>query len=105
MALVDIMRHGKSEHARISAAVHLMDRGHGRIPQGSWSAPENHLDHVYRTVEEIQEELRRQRLPENLIGNITSKIEAENRGNGQNSENGQPLPVAEEQWENDYEDS
>jgi hypothetical protein len=35
MTLVDIMRHANSDHARISAAGHLLDRGHGKTPQGS----------------------------------------------------------------------
>jgi hypothetical protein len=35
MTLVDIMRHADSDHARISAAGHLLDRGHGKTPQGS----------------------------------------------------------------------
>jgi hypothetical protein len=44
MTLVDIMRHADSDHARISAAGHLLDRGHGKAPQGSVVDPRKHAD-------------------------------------------------------------
>jgi hypothetical protein len=44
MTLVDIMRHANSDYARISAAGHLLDRGHGKAPQGSVVDPRKQAD-------------------------------------------------------------
>ena len=114
MTLVDIMRHSKSEHARISAAVHLMDRGHGKVPQGSFdprksSSPQDNADRVYETPEEIRQELIRRRLPLRrlvpALAALLSEQDAVEREKGQNNQSGQRPPGAEEQWESDAEDS
>jgi len=116
MALVDIMRHGKSEHARISAAVHLMDRGHGRIPQGLFDDPRDSVrsEVVDRTPEEIFESIKRLRLPWRRMLPMFIQLGREKgiplgRQEGlhyedeidQNSQNGQPPQGAEERSESD----
>jgi hypothetical protein len=114
MTLVDIMRHSKSEHARISAAVHLMDRGHGKVPQGSFDprkspSQQDNAERVFETPEELRQELMRRDLPMRRLRSLFQALEREEdaaeRENGQNCQSGQRPPGAEEQWESDAEDS
>jgi hypothetical protein len=113
MTLVDIMRNSKSEHARISAAVHLMDRGHGKVPQGSFDprtspSPQDN-DREYETLEELRQDLIRRGLPMRRLRSVLADLEREEdaveREKGQNCQSGQRPPGAEEQWESDDGDS
>ncbi len=109
MTLVDIMRNSKSEHARISAAVHLMDRGHGRVPQGYFDdARKSPSSQVYRTPEEIREELMTRRLPMrrlmSVFAGLQRKDDAAEREEGQHSQNEKPPRGAGQQRESDVED-
>jgi hypothetical protein len=129
MTLVDIMRNSKSEHARISAAVHLMDRGHGKVPQGSLDDPRKQADPQdylqrradplglradggYPTSDDIIKEMRRRGITSKEAHRTAAQLErlereeeAAKRKKGQTPQNEYPPRGAEQQPESDSEDS
>jgi|GEM_PF-791279 len=54
--LLDVMKNGKSDGARVSAACAVLDRGHGR-PQTQVEFVEPDEPAVYKTVSELHEEM------------------------------------------------
>jgi hypothetical protein len=65
--LAEIMEHGESEAARISAAEKILDRALGKAPQHIDTAALRHTEIVYRSVQEIRAELEARGVPAALL--------------------------------------
>jgi hypothetical protein len=55
--LVDVMEHGESDTARLSAADKILDRALGKAPSHVDVSALRHTEIVYRSAEEIRKEL------------------------------------------------
>ena len=75
--LVDIMNNSESDAARVSAAKKILDRAVGKAPEHIDATAIKHTEIVYRSVEEIGEELRRLGLPLLSIGHVVANDEPE----------------------------
>ena len=74
--LLDVMKNGKSDGARVAAACAILDRGSGRPATQVDTVERDEHDVVYRSVEEIQRELldTLRRLPKRLIVPLLKEI-------------------------------
>jgi hypothetical protein len=65
--LVEIAEHGQSETARVSAADKILDRALGKAPQHVDVTALRHTEIVYRSAQEIQQELIARGVPQVLL--------------------------------------
>ena len=65
--LVEIMEHGESEAARVSAAAKILDRALGKAPQHIDTTALRHTEIVYHTPAEIRQALAERGVPPVLL--------------------------------------
>jgi hypothetical protein len=65
--LVDIALNGESEAARVAAAAKVIDRAMGKAPQHVDVTALRHTEIVYRSAEEIRQELLARGVPKVLL--------------------------------------
>ena len=65
--LLEIMEHGESGAARVSAAGKILDRALGKAPQHMDTAALHHTEIVYRSAQEIREALAASGVPPALL--------------------------------------
>jgi len=71
------MNNSESDAARVSAAEKVLERAVGKAPPHIDATAIKHTEIVYRSVEEIREELRRRGLPSLSIGHVIANDEPE----------------------------
>ncbi len=76
--LAEIMEHGDSEAARVSAAEKILDRALGKAPQHIDTAALRHTEIVYRSAQEIRKELEARGVPAVLLDYKPTDEDGEN---------------------------
>ena len=67
LGLVHLMRHAQSEVVRLAAMDKILDRTYGKAPQHVDIAAIKHTEIVYRSAEEIRQELLARGVPQVLL--------------------------------------
>jgi hypothetical protein len=68
--LIHVMRHGESETARITAADKILDRALGKAPPHIDVTALRHTEIVYRSAEQIRQELIARGVPQILLDQL-----------------------------------